>query len=106
MGHVVFISLLFIILGILFLGGKADFLIAGYNTMPKEKKEQIDKTALCRFMGKMMFFFAFAILLTLGEYKYPGYYLGLISNILIVGGVVFTVIYANTGSRFAKREKK
>ena len=49
------VTALFVGLGVLFSKGKGAFLIAGYNTMSKEKKARYDKNALCRFMGKLMF---------------------------------------------------
>ena len=49
------VTALFVGLGVLFSKGKGAFLIAGYNTMSKEKKARYDKNALCRFMGKFMF---------------------------------------------------
>ncbi len=45
------VTALFVGLGVLFSKGKGAFLIAGYNTMSKEKKARYDKNALCRFMG-------------------------------------------------------
>jgi uncharacterized membrane protein len=46
----------FILIGIAVHGFKCYFLIAGYNTMPKEKKEKVNVTAL----GKLMGFYAYA----------------------------------------------
>ena len=48
------IIVLFNVLGIYLSTGRGTFLIAGYNTMPKEEKEKYDAVALCKFMGKMM----------------------------------------------------
>jgi hypothetical protein len=45
---------LFIIVGIFLLFGKGAWLIAGYNTAPKEEKAQINKKKLCRSMGVFM----------------------------------------------------
>lgn len=38
-------------LSIMWLLGKGSFLIAGFNTISKEKKQQYDKKRLCRVMG-------------------------------------------------------
>ena len=45
---------LFISLACVFLSGNGAGLVAGYNTMPLEKKHRYDEKAMCRFMGKMM----------------------------------------------------
>ncbi|EOU2028835.1 DUF3784 domain-containing protein, partial [Clostridium perfringens] len=47
----IFMIALFILLGIMFSLGKWSFLIAGFNTMTKEK---YDVMSLCKFMGKFM----------------------------------------------------
>ena len=94
------VSLLIIIISIILLSGKGSFLIAGYNTMPKEKQEKYDAKKLCRFLG--------GILLPIGLLT-PG--LGIISIISwfvwVYTGVtilllLFAVIYFNTGNRFKK----
>lgn len=94
--------LLYIALGIYLLQGKGGWLIAGYNTMPKEEKEKYDKTALCKATGKLILAIAFTIaLITAG---------GLLEmNALMISGVVLMLlfiiigmIYINTGERFKK----
>ncbi len=65
MPGVVFIIGLFILLGIILSMGKGSFLIAGFNTMSKEEKEEYDVVSLCKFMGKVMFIIAFCITLFL-----------------------------------------
>lgn len=49
-------ALLFLILGIVFACGKGTFLIAGYNTLPEEKKARYDARKILRDMSRMMFF--------------------------------------------------
>jgi preprotein translocase subunit SecG len=101
-----FVTGLFVYLGILFSRGKGDFLIAGYNTMPQKKRNEYDKTAMCKFMGKMNFVFAFIFaVITVGIF---------LRNILemkllfTVGILVFIIVialmlvYMNTGNRFKK----
>ena len=46
-----FVVLLFALLSGLLLSGRGSWLIAGYNTASKEKKEQYDEKKLCRIMG-------------------------------------------------------
>ena len=95
---------LFVLLGVVFSKGKGAFLIAGYNTASKVKKEEYDEKALCRCMGKLMFALAgcwvpvavgamldWMWLLWLGLGLYV---------VVILGGV----IYANTGGRFLKEK--
>ena len=48
-------ALLFLILGIVFACGKGTFLIAGYNTLPEEKKARYDARTILRDMSRMMF---------------------------------------------------
>ena len=94
---------LFVGLGILFSKGKGAFLIAGYNTMSKEKKARYDKNALCRFMGKLMFALAACwVPVALGTALDQGwlYGAGIAAYLLVIGG---GLIYANTGHRFQKK---
>ena len=48
-------ALLFLVLGIVFACGKGTFLIAGYNTLPEEKKARYDARKILRDMSRMMF---------------------------------------------------
>ena len=48
-------ALLFLVLGIVFACGKGTFLIAGYNTLPEEKKARYDARTILRDMSRMMF---------------------------------------------------
>ena len=57
----------FMILGAILSMGKCSFLIAGYNMMNRGQKKQYDEQALCRFMGKIMYCLAFAMLLWLAS---------------------------------------
>lgn len=96
----ILVSLLFIILGIVFINGKGAFLIAGYNTMPQEEKEKYNEVALAKFMGKMMFALSFSmIFLVLSELYNRSlfFFLGLS---LFIGIIIFTLVYMNTQNRF------
>lgn len=97
--------LVFLLLGLVFSQGKGAFLIAGYNTAPKREKEKYDETALCRFMGKLMFALAgtwvpIALSALLDRMWLLWMGLGL-SLAVCIGGVV----YMNTGHRFEKKKK-
>lgn len=93
---------LFIILACVFLSGNGAGLIAGYNTMPLEKKRKYDEKAMCRFVGKMMLGLALASglwllsgILGLLWLFFTG--LGLLFLVVVVG-----IIYMNTKGRFQK----
>lgn len=95
--------LLFLVLSIVFLRGHGAFLIAGYNTLPKEQRDRYDSHAMCRFMGKIML--ALAICMLVMALSEPLAYTALlyIGLGLFFAVIVFTLIYANTGNRFQKK---
>jgi len=84
------------LLGLYMLQGKGTFLIAGYNTMPKEEKAKYDGPAKARFIGKLLFALAFSMLLE----KSWMFYIGVA---LFLGFTGAALIYMNTGGRFLKR---
>ncbi|MFK4997911.1 DUF3784 domain-containing protein [Bacillus sp. N9] len=43
---------IFTVLGVFLLNGKGTFLIAGFNTLPKEEKAKYNEMALSKFYGK------------------------------------------------------
>lgn len=92
----------FIFLGIILSMGKCSFLIAGYNTLSREKKERYDERALCRFIGRLMFFLAFCMLLSIISTILESPVLLSIAVFLFVASITFAIIYANTGNRFRK----
>lgn len=93
---------LFIGIGIIFINGKGSSLIAGFNTMSPEEKENYDTVALCKFMGKMMFVLSFCMLFWLLSEVYATDWLFTVGIIIFIGAVAFMLIYANTGNRFKK----
>lgn len=106
--HMIVIELglimLFMILGIFINLGKASFLIAGYNTLPKEKQEAYDTAALGKFMGKSMFALAFCMgLWTLSD-VFDRQWLFTVGLILFICIIIFMLVYANTGNRFKKEQ--
>lgn len=94
---------LFLVMGGFLLAGRGAWLIAGYNTMPKEERRRYDEKALCRFMGKLMLYCAACMLLMAADEVWPGKGLWLAGVIWLVIGAVGAVIYANTGGRFRKK---
>lgn len=96
----------FFLLSIILLLGKGAWLIAGYNTMPQEEKENYDEVALCKFMGKLMLFIVFSMLIMLYDAMYEvgwGFPLG---TGLITIGIIGGLVYINTGDRFNKSTTK
>ncbi len=96
------LGLVIVILAVVLLFGKGEFLIAGFNTMSENEKKRYDSKALCRFIGK--------ILLPIGILT-PAVAIGGIYDIGWFGGayvgltailVVFALVYCNTGNRFRK----
>ncbi len=96
---------LLIITGWLIKYKKVTWLISGYNTASKEKKEQYDIDKLCKHMGNFLFvlasiFFVMAVLSML--------FIAYIDKITVIGlcveGVVVVggIIYMNTGNRVKK----
>lgn len=99
---VIFLMVIFIAIGILFLNNKCSWLISGYNTISKEEKERYDEKALYKFMSNFMFI----ISACLGLIGISGYFnirwLQIFSAVLIVVVAFGGVIYCNTGKRFSK----
>ena len=96
------IVLLLVVLGIILSRGKGGCLIAGYNTMPPEEKAKYDEKALCRFMGKTMFFIAFClVLITVGAAKNLSW-LSEVGGFLTLIAAVFAVFWTNSGNRYRK----
>ncbi len=94
--------LVFVLIGLLFINGKGDWLIAGYNTMPAEQKDTYDTPALLKFMGKTMFALAFWMVWWMVSVLSGLDWIFAVSLVLFIGTVAFSIIYINTGNRFKK----
>ena len=92
----------FMILGAILSMGKCSCLIAGCNMMNRGQKKQYDEQALCRFMGKIMYCLAFAMLIWLASIILQNSVLLSASLYFLVVSIAFAVIYAGTGRRFKK----
>lgn len=92
----------FIALGVFFSKGRCSFLIGGDHLLPREKKEQYDERALCRFTGRLMYFLAFCMLLWLVGIILQSSILQAALPLFFVAGITSAIIYANTGGRFRK----
>lgn len=85
--------------------GKANFLIAGYNTASKEEKEKYDGKALSKYMAKLCFVLGVIMLVVplsdvLGIGNFNAIFWG--SNIIFIAVIIGSIIYMNTGNRFQK----
>lgn len=87
--------------------GKANFLIAGYNTASQKEKEKdkIDDKKLSKFMGKFLFILGsiqlvipIVRILKVDKFNFILMWTNIIFVIITIGGV----IYMNTGKRFEK----
>ena len=92
----------FIFLGIILSMGKCSFLIAGYNTLSREKKERYAARALCHFTSRLILYLAFCMLLSIISTILESPVLLSIAVFLFVASITFAIIYANTGNRFRK----
>ncbi|MGG7178440.1 DUF3784 domain-containing protein [Clostridium paraputrificum] len=101
---VILMITLFILIGTMFSFGKWSFLIAGFNTMSKEEKENYDILSLCKFMGKFMFMIAFCLSLFLLSDILMMEILFNIGLTLFIASIIFLLIYSNTGNRFKKKK--
>ena len=97
------VILLFLILGITFLKGKGIDLVAGYNTMPQQEKENIDPKALGKYMSRLMFLLAACWCVLSVGVAIEQMWLFWVGFGLFLGVVIFFVIYLNTGNRLQKK---
>lgn len=92
-------AIIFIVLGVLIKYGKLYFLLAGYNTMPKEEQAKYDIESIATVFRNVMLVMAFALI--------AGHYLSIwlenetISTIIFYGtllvGVPYLLIVINSG---------
>jgi hypothetical protein len=86
----------FFMVGLGFLVKSFPNLIAGYNTMPKDKKKNVDIESLSTFMRNGLIVIGFTIIIGYYFFKWIGF--DLIANqiipIVTLGGVIFMVLKA------------
>ena len=87
-------------LSIILLTGRGAFLVAGYNTMPKEKKALYDAPAMSKFAGKIAL--PIGILTVLAGFFLAALWFWIIYAAIVLALVVFALVYSNTGNRFKK----
>lgn len=93
------------ILALIINTGKANFLIAGYNTAPQKEKDKIAEKALSKFMGKFLFILGLIQLVVpiANLLKSDNLKLILICvNVVFVLVTISGVIYINTSKTFKK----
>ena len=98
------VMVLLVALGLVFSRGKGAFLIAGYNTAPKEEKAKYDEGTLCRFMGKLMFILAVCWVPVTAGGVLEIWWLFWVGFAAFLATVLVGIAYANTGNRFKKRK--
>lgn len=86
-------------------GGKAGFLLAGYNTMSREEKAKWDEKRLLRFSGKCIIVLSILpigmeLLILAGLPFGPVYGIGWTVYVLLI---VWMIVYMNTKKRFRKK---
>lgn len=94
-----------LIIGILMYGGKAGFLLAGYDTMSREEKAKWDEKRLLRFSGKCIIVLSILpigmeLLILVGLPFGPVYGIGWTAYVLLI---VWMIVYMNTKKRFRKK---
>ena len=70
--------------------------------MSESEKENYEEVALCKFMSKIMYGICVSLLFcAVGEYV-NSQWLFIVGPALMIGLLVFAMIYSNTGNRFKK----
>ena len=99
------VTVLLLLIGVFIKYKKVTWLISGYNTSSKEKKEKYDIDKLYRYMGNFVMLLAACWgIMTIFGFIFKQH----IAMIMIIGTVVFTVlivggvIFLNTNNRVMK----
>ena len=100
----ILVILMFIALGITFATGRGVDLVAGYNTMPKDEKEKINKEALCKYMSRLMFILAGCWAVLGVGVEIEKMWLFWCGFGLFIAVTIFFAIFLNTGNRLDKND--
>jgi len=95
-----------LVIGLILRTGKANFLIAGFNTMNKEEKAKWNEKAVSRFTSWLLIIPSAVLLIgciPILFNVYPVVFI-LISHIIFTVLIVLGVIYMNTSPRFKRVE--
>ena len=95
--HIIFLVAGLILIGLGYIVHKLKQydLIAGYNTMPDDKKENFDITRYARHFGIVFYLMGIVtILLSVIEYllSFDGWYFGLSFMGIILGGTIYLIV--------------
>jgi|SRR5699024_242344 len=101
MGLLIVICFL-VIWGTFLINGKGTNLLAGYNTMSKEKKERYDNTAVAKLLGKVAYALAFSNLLWLIGDIYHIKWLVITGLSLLIIIIVSFIIYFKKSDNLKK----
>lgn len=94
----IFIILLFALIGIYMLTGRGGFLVAGYNFMPETEKVKYNEKRLCQFVGIYMILTSIFVIFL--EYNILQEYITIIIFLLIT---IAFIIFLNTSRIFKHR---
>ena len=96
------VLLVLAIFGLVFRAGKGAFLIAGYNTAPKEEKERMDEKKLCKAVGNLFLILAVCWIVPAVGMITEKVVILLIGVALIAVVCVIGAVYMNNDDRFRK----
>ena len=82
-----------VVMGILILAGKGDYLIAGYNTASKKEREKVNIKRLRRLMGITMFVLALLLLIPILDNSIKSILAFCVLTFILC---IVTVVLANT----------
>jgi len=94
------IAVPFIVLAIFMLNGKGAFLIAGYNTMGRDKKALYNEKAVCKAVGKLLLVLTALMFLFPLAMQLDAMWLFWVAFALFMVVSIGFAIYANTGNRY------
>ncbi len=97
-----FITALFVFMGIIFASGEGANLIAGYKTASREEKAKTDEKKLLKAISVFMFVLAGCSLISALSQVFHVKSLIWIGQALFIAALIIGLIYLNTGDRFRK----
>lgn len=102
------VAAVLLLLGLLIKYKKAAWLISGYNTASKAKKQQYDIDKLCRYTGNLIFILSGILFITgalILIFDRSIETVALTGLIVFIAAAVCGIIYLNTGGRVKKSGK-
>ena len=107
MGYIITVAAFVLLAGltVFLMTGHGTNLIAGFNTLSKNEKNEYDKPALCRFVGKILIPIEIAVFIGvfsgMAGASWSTLYT-IIVSIACLPYIVVVAVYANTGNKFKK----